>query len=1510
MYKRQGYYNKETDNNDEDHIIPETTITWNPGNGTATGGLASIDRDVDINGSIAGSLSRITYPLGGYTQFSYESNEYFLPDTIQNNTYIGGLLSGCNATSESSNSHLHTITYDEKLFGEVVINLNNPQQCSGSYGYVDIYDGSTLITSVSVDLSNTTNTLNIQSSALVNGTEYTFEIFSYRCAITVNLDVNSVGTDELCGGLRLKSISTYDNNTSTQIRREFNYTMDDINGASSGVLYRTPKYGMRVATPDLYLDSVFNTNSILPIQSADGYHVGYTTAEVDYIGNGTKRIYYYNDLPANEEDISYPPTPEPEREFVGQYRSEQILREDGEELSSRSVVMEGGYNSTTGSKMVHVRKLEETAAVEYYVHSGRYLADSVVTISEGIKTITDYAYDNYAVYQPRAILVHDAFGNELSSTYVEYTDIYSDTNGEDTYLDDNNIITPYFIETIVNYVFNNRTQTTTSYDMFSGVARPSEQTVVKRLYDGVSTSFISETTDYKSYDSKGNLDKIRLPGELLDREYFYYTSDNNLLEKSCFGNLCTEFTYSNGNSTRLLTQKENVDGTTMSYTYDGLKRLKQTKDNQTLAQTDITYHLSKTDKSYTKSVETYQADPLGLSMLTNRETRSYVDGLGRPIQTVGVNQAYSSGDQVTSQTYDNQGRVQYQYETRRESGNNGDYVAPQLSWDKSETVYESSPLNRVSSVTPPSWHPTSSTYGVNTATDLVIDHDNGGNHAAGTLHKRTTIDGNGNLSITFTDVRGLQILSRRADATDTQRNDTYYLYDDKNQLVQVIPPGSTKDDAALNFFYRYDPEGKTIAKKVPSKGWIDYVYNDRDLLIAQRDSFLRAKPVSPAGGWYVYKYDIYNRETDSGFSESATAPTGDIAGSIPSLQNSIAYSNVSDPSMGKVTWTYSKILGTTDFLKSFSTYDHAGRIANIRSDNHLAINYPIPDSTTYYYDGADNVVKTRYRINDVNQSPTIIEESHELDGNGRMTKQFLNLNGVSQQLCQSAYDGEDQLINKVVGGGLTDYLLLTQYDYLDNGLLKSVDGETSNSTYFYGYQMNYDTLPSITNSSSGTPQTYMNGNIASIQWATIGEPTALSLYEYDYLDRLTHSYTNDNHYNTEYGYDARGNFDYIKRHSEVDGIPTMIDDLDPDYVSGNANQMLRMNEAASADKGYKSNNAGDYSYDGNGNMITDPEKGISMTYNHLDLVDTVTWDDGRQLIFTYDANGSLLTQQNIDDTEVKKQDYLGVIEYLEGYPYVVHHAEGRVVNQGVSAYLKYLYLDHNQEIDGLFEAQRVESIGNIMDSTTLYEASQEIILDDGFEVSANAGFIAQIVTAPVYQEDWQYEWTITDHLGNLRMVYSDLNGNGTIDGKAEMLQEVEYYPYGMRRNNYERTALKNNYQYNGIEHVGDFGLDLNMATYRSLDAALGQWGQVDPKAEATYSLTPYGSMNNNPISNIDPDGDLPILVPIIAGAIGGGLNVWKNWDHIQQGGLWAGVKAFGIGAGAGVAVFMLLPLQQ
>ncbi|MEM6321918.1 MAG: RHS repeat-associated core domain-containing protein [Bacteroidota bacterium] len=77
------------------------------------------------------------------------------------------------------------------------------------------------------------------------------------------------------------------------------------------------------------------------------------------------------------------------------------------------------------------------------------------------------------------------------------------------------------------------------------------------------------------------------------------------------------------------------------------------------------------------------------------------------------------------------------------------------------------------------------------------------------------------------------------------------------------------------------------------------------------------------------------------------------------------------------------------------------------------------------------------------------------------------------------------------------------------------------------------------------------------------------------------------------------------------------------------------------------------------------------------------------------------------------------------------------------------------------------------------------------------------------------------------------------------------------------------YQYNGIEALDEFGLNLNHAAYRLHDPELGRWLSVDPKATALMGLSPYNSMGNSPMVNADPNGDLFFAMPRISIGSGG-----------------------------------------
>ncbi len=163
-----------------------------------------------------------------------------------------------------------------------------------------------------------------------------------------------------------------------------------------------------------------------------------------------------------------------------------------------------------------------------------------------------------------------------------------------------------------------------------------------------------------------------------------------------------------------------------------------------------------------------------------------------------------------------------------------------------------------------------------------------------------------------------------------------------------------------------------------------------------------------------------------------------------------------------------------------------------------------------------------------------------------------------------------------------------------------------------------------------------------------------------------------------------------------------------------------------------------------------------------------------------------------------------------------------------------------------------------------------------------------------------YDYTIKDHLGNTRIVYTDANNDGSIaQSSTEILDENHYYSYGMEMTDpswYNGTEYK--YKFNGTERTESLGLCIDLALYRGLDPVLGKWYQADPKAESIGYMSPYCSMGNNPVSNVDPEGDWIHIA--IGAAVGGLFNLDTKLYQGKVDNFWDGAVALGIGAVAGV----------
>jgi YD repeat-containing protein len=140
-----------------------------------------------------------------------------------------------------------------------------------------------------------------------------------------------------------------------------------------------------------------------------------------------------------------------------------------------------------------------------------------------------------------------------------------------------------------------------------------------------------------------------------------------------------------------------------------------------------------------------------------------------------------------------------------------------------------------------------------------------------------------------------------------------------------------------------------------------------------------------------------------------------------------------------------------------------------------------------------------------------------------------------------------------------------------------------------------------------------NGNIAETYWRTLTDNILREYsYVYDDMNRLTDTFYNKPestvtfpvNYNTRFvTYDKNGNIQLIKRYGDNDLDLVLIDQIFFIYQA-KSNQLLSVRDDSSHPGGFTDRNSRgyDYTYDSNGNLTSDKNKGItSISYNHLNL---------------------------------------------------------------------------------------------------------------------------------------------------------------------------------------------------------------------------------------------------------------------------------------------------------------------
>ncbi|MDR0660839.1 MAG: DUF6443 domain-containing protein, partial [Prevotellaceae bacterium] len=335
----------------------------------------------------------------------------------------------------------------------------------------------------------------------------------------------------------------------------------------------------------------------------------------------------------------------------------------------------------------------------------------------------------------------------------------------------------------------------------------------------------------------------------------------------------------------------------------------------------------------------------------------YYDGLGRPMQEIAVVASPQYHDIITPISYDYVGRqdkdhlpyvagsAHGQYRTSdittQQSYYTSLYGAADGAHAASRRVYEPSPLNRVEKEFLPGGEAYQTdaravkhTYTANASGEVKLWKVSGntlsqsGTYPAGTLYVQETVDPDGRITRTYTDLQGQTVETRQLNPARTETLTTSYVYDAWGRLRVVIPPKAqalaVNSDELNQLLYRYtyDDRGRCIEKKLPGSEPIYYVYDKADRLVLSQDGNQRL-----VNEWSATKYDKLGRVIITGVITTASSHS----------QLQLQYKNAI---------VKEKYLSTTShgFQYGYS-YNHP---PNIPIDSILAVSY-YDNDTIYLY---------------------------------------------------------------------------------------------------------------------------------------------------------------------------------------------------------------------------------------------------------------------------------------------------------------------------------------------------------------------------------------------------------------------------------------------------------------------------------------------------------------------------------------------------------------------------------
>lgn len=679
-------------------------------------------------------------------------------------------------------------------------------------------------------------------------------------------------------------------------------------------------------------------------------------------------------------------------------------------------------------------------------------------------------------------------------------------------------------------------------------------------------------------------------------------------------------------------------------------------------------------------------------------------------------------------------------------------------------------------------------------------------------------------------------MGRQVEKTVPAQSKVLTIYDPYNRPV-LVQDSNMRINNQWNYI-KYDIKGRVVSQgiyadathigRVAMQVWVSANYGanwyeSRSTVLSTGYYTNVAFPTSSTFALAYAYYDDYDIDMDGtpNFSYSAQGLPGEGTATAAAVKDMPTMTLMFDIGPGIVAGTW---------MTKATFYDKRGNPIQTQSNNHLNFTniLTLPDTKTTVPDftGVPHISKVVKVTGTVMPITITVQTSFTYDHRNRITSVSQAYNGGSSSVVAAyTYNELGQVIKKGLGqvSGNT-YLQNVDMRYNIRGQLLSINNSklsndagvtNSDANDVFGLQLLYDQ----TDANLGNTA-YYNGKVSAVKWMS-KDGSGTSSYErafryyYDALNRDTaavyaeRTTAGTGAFTTTHGwdedrisYDQNGNILSLYRNSATQGAGTHtgIDNLAYTYSSTNPNQLLSVIDGTTASytgAGFRNltGGTGNYTYDGNGNLTSDPYKGFSgISHNVLNRTERIYFSSSanRYIDYSYNMDGTLLRKRQYDNvggvaTLQATTDYIDGFVYLNGTLQYFAMPEGRVLNNG--------------------------------------------------------GTLSR-------------EYTIADQQGNVRVTF-DNTGTGGI-AKVRQENSYYAFGLIMPGSTVATPTNDNKNLYNGgSEWQNDFGNlpDYYQTFYRSYDAALGRFTGVDPSAGSAESMTGYQYAMNSPMMMNDPLGD-------------------------------------------------------